>query len=723
MAKLVMVDDAPENKSYRLVPVDDAPQKPIGARLNDAIADVPRQIGLTSRYGVEGAASLPAMLANVPAYAYNKAADFVQGGGNGYRFPEQSGNVSSLLDKIGLPRPSNATERVVGDVSRAIAGTGGLLKAAQATAPLLTGISKAVATNLGSNPLQQLVGAGTGAAAGGQVRETGGNAVAQFVASLAGGLAGAGATSLAQRGATAVKNFASPKPAIPEADIELKLNNYLQSNGIDLGSVAPAVRAQMAAEVRKAMQTGGNVNPDVIRRMADYSAVGATPTRGSVTLDPAIITQERNLAKIGANSKDPALQQLAMLQNQNNKTLLENLNGLGASGPYAGNTMAAGEKLINAVGNRYNAARATQKQLYADARDSSGRAIPLDRSAFVNQAYDNLAASNKGNFLPGEIESMLNQISGGVVTRGGKQYPVPFDVNTIDSLQTTLATAARGAKDGNVRAAIADVRNALEKTPLSSSNATATGSTIPTTPGMGQALNTTANELPRQSMAAFNQARRYTRAMKGWEESSAGIKAAIDDANPEKFVQNYVIGNGEKAAYSDVKSLFNTLKRDPEAIDAAKQSVLGFLKSRAANGASDEVANFSQSAYNKALADIGDFKLGLMFNRDEIAKLKAVGRVASYEQVQPQGSAVNNSNTAAGIAGLVERIADNPLVSKIPFGRQMIAEPGANIAASLRIKQAMNPAGAIAMPQQITSNPRALPVWMLPGLLAPQQNN
>lgn len=713
MAKLVLVDDAPENKSYRLVPVDDSPPpKPFGERVNAEIAGIPRQLGLTARYLTEGAASIPAMFANVPAYAYNKVADLVQGEGNGTRMREQSGNVSSLLDAIGLPKPQNTTERVVGDVSRSMASTGGLLKAA-GSLPFKT------AAALTTDPLQQAAGAASAGGAGGYTRETGGNAGAQFGASLVGGLAGAGATSLVQRGVNATKAAIAPKPVIPDADIELKLNSYLQSNGIDIGSVAPSVRAQMANEVRKALQTGGNVNPDVIRRMADYSAVGATPTRGSVTLDPAIITQERNLAKIGANSKDPALQQLALLQNQNNATLIDNLNNMGAAGPYANNSMAAGEKLIGAVGNRYSAAKATQKQLYADARDSSGRAIPLDRDTFVNQVYDNLAKSNKGAFLPADIQTLVNEISGGVVTRGGKQYPVPFDVNAIDSLQTTLANAARSAKDGNARMAISDVRNALENTPISSSNATATGSTMPVTPGLGQALNNAGNELPQQSMAAFNQARRYTRAMKGWEESSAGIKAAIDDANPEKFVQNYVIGNGEKAAYGDVKALFNTLKRDPEAIDAAKQSVLGFLKSRANNGASDEVANFSQSAYNKALSDIGDFKLGLMFNRDEIAKLKAVGRVASYEQVQPKGSAVNNSNTAAGIAGLVERIADNPLISKLPFGRQMVAEPLGNISASMRIKQAMSPSDAIISPV-LREKQRALPVWMLPGLLSTQ---
>lgn len=720
MAKLVLVDDPSTQKSYRLVPVDDAPAaEPFGKRLNRNIADIPRQIGLTARYGIEGVASIPAMLANVPAAIYNKAADAVQGGGNGYRFPEQASNVSSLLDSVGLPKPANSTERVVGDVSRSLAGTGGLLKAAGAAAPYLGATGKAASANIASNPLQQMGGAAGGGAAGGYTRESGGNEGAQFVASLAGGLAGAGATSLAQKGASAVQRVANRPPAVDNATVDITLNNILSDGGVPLSQVAPSVRAQMAAEVQRALQAGQQVNPAIIRRLADYSAVGATPTRGTVTLDPVLVTQEKNLAKIGANSKDPRLQQLAQNQYQNNATLIEGLNKLGASGI---DQLTAGQRVMGAVENRLSASKAVQSGLYQQARDAAGRDVPLDRSAFVNQAFDNLAKSNKGAFLPGEIETMLNQISGGVVTRGGKQYPVPFDVNTIDSLKTTLANASRGAKDGNVRAAIADVRNALENTPLSSSNATATGSTLPVSPQLGSALNAAGNEVPQQAMDAFNLARKHTRAMNGWLDSSQGLRAVADGVEPDKFVQQYIIGQGEKANFADVKNLFNTIRRDPQSMEAARQSVMTFLKGKALNGAADEVGNFSPSAYNKALQQIGDFKLRLMFNADELAQMKAIGRVGSYETFQPRGSAVNNSNTAAGIAGLVERIADNPLISKIPFGRQMIAEPGANIAASLRVKQAMNPAGAIAMPQQITANPRALPVWMLPGLLSPQQN-
>ena len=307
----------------------------------------------------------------------------------------------------------------------------------------------------------------------------------------------------------------------------------------------------MAAEVQRALQAGKQVNPDVIRRLADYSAVGATPTRGTVTLDPVLVTQEKNLAKIGANSKDPRLQQLAQNQYQNNATLIDGLNKLGASGI---DPLTAGQRVMGAVENRLSASKAVQSGLYQQARDAAGRDIPLDRDAFVNQAFDNLAKSNKGAFLPGEIETMLNQISGGVVTRGGKQYPVPFDVNTIDSLKTTLANASRGAKDGNVRAAIADVRNALENTPLSSSNATATGSTLPVSPQLGAALNAAGNEVPQQAMDAFNLARRHTRAMNSWLDSSQGLRAVADGVEPDKFVQQYIIGQGEKANFADVKT-------------------------------------------------------------------------------------------------------------------------------------------------------------------------
>ena len=46
---------------------------------------------------------------------------------------------------------------------------------------------------------------------------------------------------------------------------------------------------------------------------------------------------------------------------------------------------------------------------------------------------------------------------------------------------------------------------------------------------------------------------------------------------------------------------------------------------------------------------IGDRKLNILFSKEEVNKMRAVSRVADYIQVQPSGSAVNNSKTAAAM--------------------------------------------------------------------------
>jgi hypothetical protein len=93
-------------------------------------------------------------------------------------------------------------------------------------------------------------------------------------------------------------------------------------------------------------------------------------------------------------------------------------------------------------------------------------------------------------------------------------------------------------------------------------------------------------------------------------------------------------------------------------------------------------------------------KLKLFFKPERLRKLKALGRVASYETVQPKGSAVNNSNTAAGFAGILDRIANSSLVGKIPFGDAAVRTAARNWSASIGVDKAMNPNAAVALPPE-----------------------
>lgn len=666
--------------------------QPAAVTAGNTLREIPRQVGLAARYGAEGLADTAGIFTEPIRMAVNPVLKAV----GLPTAPSTRGMVSGALDALGVPSPQGANERVVGDVTRLMAGGGGLAKGAQMASKAVTGpVAKAVTTALGENVGSQTAAAAGSGAAGGAVREAGGGPLEQFGAAVAGGLGGTGllgAAKAAYNGISdAVGTLLRPKQSIMQVNVTL--NEILSKNGVDVASIPPMVRAELASEVKKALDTGRELNPDAVRRIADYGIVGATPTRGTVTLDPVQITREKNLAKVGANSSDPKLQELARVQNANNSVFIDNLNDLGAA---RSDSMAAGAAATGAVKARDAAAKASEKALYDRARDSQGRALDLDREGFIYDAYRRLGESNKSAFLPAEIKSLLEQIRAGTVkVAEGQEVPVPFNVDVIDNLKTTLSAASRASKDGNTRAAIAKVRDALENTQPRAVGRQVGGSQV-VDPAALSAAQGQADDSATAAMKAFDEARRFARARRNWQESAPGIAAALDDAAPDRFVKDFILSNGNRAATADVEKLLFTIRKDPGAAQAVKENVVGYLKSKALSGASDEVGNFSQSSYNKALSEIGDAKLKLFFSPDEISKLKALGRVSSYEMVQPKGSAVNNSNTASGLAGLLESIAGSRIIGRIPFGDAAVRQPAQNWATQIGTKQAMDVGGTVS---------------------------
>ncbi len=681
-----------------------APEKSGVRKVGDALLEIPRQLGLTARYGVEGLADVAQIGTEPIRYFVNP---LLEASGL-QKAPSLRSTVSGLMDKAGVPSPQNETERVVGDATRMVAGAGGLAGGARAAAGVVPKVAVPTMEALASNPGAQTVSAATAGGAGGAVREAGGGEGAQFTAALASGLTGAGLTVAGQKLYTAVadviRRAITPKSSM--AQINLTLNGILEQNGIDVSNVSQMVRSELAHEVKKALDTGKALNPDVIRRIADYGVVGATPTRGSVTLDPGIVTRERNLAKLGANSSDVDLQQLSGVQNANNSRLIANLNEMGATGANA-NPVVAGEKVIGAITARDAAARGVETSLYNKARDSSGRAIELDGQGFVYDAYRRLAESNRGAFLPEGIKSILEQLrTGKQKLPDGTVAPMPFTVDTIDNMKTMLATAQRGATDGNARAALSQVRAALDDVqPVAVGRPT--GSTLPVDPAQLAAAQNQANTVSQQSLDAFDKARRFSRARHNWQESAPGIADALSDANPDRFVRDYIISNGAKSSTADVERMLHTVNRDPQAKAAVQESVMAYLKRAAlGKGGTDEAGNFSASNFNGAMNEIGDLKLRLFFTPEQIAQLKAVGRVAQYETFQPRGSAVNNSNSAAALGGwfvdALEKIGQSSLVGRIPMGDSLIRTPAKNWSAQIGVNAAMDPYAAAsrsAVPQ------------------------
>ncbi|MEY4636518.1 MAG: hypothetical protein RJA55_2316 [Acidobacteriota bacterium] len=666
--------------------------KPAAVEVGDALRAIPRQLGLTARYGAEGLAQA----AQIGTEPLRLLTDRVLGGEGKSR--PLSSVVADLADWVGLPKPEGANERVVGDAARLVAGAGGL-GAVGRVAQAAPGVSRMAGDLFANNMGRQALSAGGAGLAGGSTREAGGGEVAQALSALAGGVA----LPMAAGGAQSLANMARAKFA-PQAlqQVDQQISLVLREQGIDWSQIPERIRQPMRAEVAQALNTGGNLNPDALRRMIDFKAVGATPTRGMLTQDPVQITREMNLAKTGANSTDLGLQRLPGLQNENTATLLRALDEAGAKG--APDAFQAGQGMLGALRSNAAASKARIDTLYAAARDTAGRSAPLDGAAFASRANQALDEALLGGKLPGDVAAHMNRIARG---------EVPFDVNYAEQLKTRIGDLQRGESDKSVRKALGLVRGALDDTPLRSAPAVNPGNlpavpgTVPPSPGV----------LGEESIAAFNRARAANRAFRQRVEGTPALQAALDGAEPDRFVQQFVIGSG--STVKDVAALRRAVAQDPSAMQQVKGYIVSHLKSAATNGTED-VTKFSPSAYNKALNQIGERKLSAFFAPEEIQQLRAVGRVGTLMTSQPAGSAVNNSNSGALLLGRGLDMLGS-VAGKLPLGLNTTIEGllrGTQQAQALRTP----PALLLPAPNPGLLQSLAAPV-MYGGLLATQPVN
>jgi hypothetical protein len=672
-------------------------------KVGSSLMEAPRQVGLFARYALEGTGQLADIGAEpIRRLLVNPIARKIGA-------PEATKTVGQLAsegaDAIGLPSPQNATERVVGDATRlgfgAMTGSGLASSAARAT----NGTASAVLNRLAAAPTQQVVSAVGAGTAGGSVRESGGGPWAQLAASVFGGvtapLAASTITNAAQSGARALRNTLAPQ--MVDRQVDNAINLTLQRQGINWADVDNATRQALRQEARQAVSRGEQLNGDAVRRLMDFQRVGATPTSGSLTLDPVQITRERNLAKMGANSSDASLQQLAQLENQNNGALIRNLNESGAA--QARDPYATGESLINAL-NGYGAGQQSRVgALYGAARDSQGRDVVLNGPAAAQAAMARLQRDGVGK-LPPEVDNWLNQLTNG---------ETPLTVDYQQQLVKNLYRKMQGAGDnGDLRHGLRIIREALDNAPLMERGPANPGNL----PGVPGSIPGNANQAAQEAIDAFRAGRSANRQLMAQREAVPALNAAMDGAQPDRFLRQFVIGAGRDANVANVEGLRNVLQSariNPENLPATaaqiralppqqgaqalvdtKNAIADHLKRAALNGAADEVGNFSQAAYNKALRDIGDRKLQLFFTPDEVARLHAVGRVASYLQAQPKGSAVNNSNSGAMLAGnLLDWVGT--AASRLPLGLKDTISGTIN---STQAARAMRPANALAIPNQ-----------------------
>jgi hypothetical protein len=264
-----------------------------------------RQLGLTARAGIEGAASLPSMVANVPYALTDVGIGLAQKMGANVPTLQQRGISATrsgqiIADILGLPKPETQMEQGVQSIAQAMGGAGSSARMAEAlanravapsvramtqqgtqvaqkTAPALITQEKLQPTAtqqtlqmLAQSPLAQVLAGGTAASATEAVKEMGGGTGAQLAAGLFGGAMIPGSAGGAQTVSRAAREIVRPGT---EAGREVIAGNVLRSLASD------AERAIMAAEGYQQPIQG--YRPTTAQATRDIGLASAeTPIRG-----------------------------------------------------------------------------------------------------------------------------------------------------------------------------------------------------------------------------------------------------------------------------------------------------------------------------------------------------------------------------------------------------------------------------------------------------------
>lgn len=516
--------------------------------------------------------------------------------------------------------------RVVGNVAspvnmtagRFLPGGGATLKAVAGKSAIAGAAGGATQPVLGENFVGEKLGQiGTGAAAG----AVGGVVLDKLVRGAGNLWARVREMPAAQR---ALSGFggARAQQVSPEEMAEQLINKAAAEQGVRVADIPRQILDDVRGQVKSALGSGKTLDGQALIRQAEGRAVlgdDAQLFRGQVTRSPQQFTTDMNASKIsGAGAP------LADRINLQNARFIEKVAKMGAKeAPDAYDTGTAAINSLKAYDDKLSAG---VRDAYNKFRSASGSTadVPLPPLA---QRFGDVVEKYGIENVPSAVRTKLESYG-----LGGMKQTKVFDLLEADKLIKVINAnidpmkAPQSAALGELRAGL---NEAIEVAVKNGDEATGPSADL-----LRDALKTA------KSRFALH------------EQLPALADAVKNPKAKEKFVRDYI--TSRSASIDTVDLLTRTL--EGKTLDAVRKNVLAEILESAAPGArrGSDTAQFSQSAYNKALENLGDRKLVALFGEDVTAQLRQVGRVAEWAQKQPKGSAVNNSNTAAAMLKLFQ---------------------------------------------------------------------
>ncbi len=623
-------------------------------------ASVARDLGLGTRATLEGIASVPAMIndagravLNAPSALYNALPSTPIEGMDPeqmfadaqraapYPFPTPTNAVISRgLDTLGMPTPETSGERVRSDVVRNVAGLIPTMGAG-AIASEINPASK-IALALMDKPVSQIAGAAGAGAASGITREEGGGPVAQTLAGLTGGVAGAGAvdalSAAGRMGAAALQPFTQAGREQIAADALLR------------GSSDPATLRQRLVE---------GID-DVGRRLPDSPVSTGTAAR-----DPGLMVIEQGLrSDVGTSPGQAGMSGAAAFRDLDARRNAARLNALqGMADDLTPDARGAATR--SALQDQLNQTKGSVSRIYNAIDPEGTTAVPVYD---IGRGMFDAAAKRYGpggGELPQEAQAVLDEIRS--AADAGKTVNFDWLQNVRSRLGNAAGMAAQ-QRDNRAASTYGDMRQALED---------AVNNAI----GKGNGFTP-----EQQSVWSWaNAARRDMGERFGRDDTGANIVGQIvkKDAFGAPIMQDANVPARAIASPANVRQVLRAA--GPQA-DQVRQTLRGqfvdamLRRAQTTGSLADAQGNvstaLSPAAFTRYMRDNGEVA-GLLFDPNEQMRLQRIAADFNETQTAATTARARGSDTAQNLSvGNFIARATNGLVNPNEPGAQTMASLG-----------------------------------------------
>lgn len=442
---------------------------------------------------------------------------------------------------------------------------------------------------------------------------------------------GAGANQILERGSNALQKVFLKKAQMPSMtnNIQIKVDNFLQSQGVDIGQLSAAAKQKAREFARQAMEAGTDAKPSVNQAVLGSLPVPMQGTKGQIGQDFLQQDNERVLADtfFGKRLRNRFEEQQAQL-GQNLDALVSKTGGSTSS------IKETGEQLQGEALKRYNKAKSTTKDAYKSAQEVAGNNI--------GKPSDNLVQWLDYNQGFKDVDGLITKAQKlGIVNKNDAGELVAGDAPLRNFYELRKTISQQSQNNG----ALAEAKNLVDDT----------------FDAYGGELYRKAANLRREQGVTFEGGAKSVRdlvALKG---------GTTDQAINREDVFNKLVINGNRDDIRNVKRLLLSGDRAERAsgkqqIENLKKQTLSYIKDAAVTDVNGK-ASFSLAQFEKAYKRIGDENLEEILGKPAKSQLDDFMKAANIINRQQPRSATNSA-TASRLANMSSSIFN--VIDKLP---------------------------------------------------------